>query len=115
MGNGSAANTSIIVFKITEKELHDFKKAYSKQGLKTTKPIFTLVMSGMIWFLHICGLQAAEATSDGGGLSPWLLLLIVKIPSCQGVFDKHEAPALGSVTLLLRSAHVHEMSLPAGL
>lgn len=48
MGNGSAANTSIIVFKITEKELHDFKKAYSKQGLKTTKPIFTLVMSGMI-------------------------------------------------------------------
>lgn len=66
MGNGSAANTSIIVFKIPEKELHDFKKAYSKQGLKTTKPIFTLVMSGMIWFLHICGLQAAEATSDGG-------------------------------------------------
>lgn len=48
MGNGSAANTSIIVFKITEKELHDFKKAYSKQGLKTTKSIFTLVMSGMI-------------------------------------------------------------------
>lgn len=24
-----------------------------------------------------------------GGLSLWLLLLIVKIPSCQGVFDKH--------------------------
>lgn len=89
MGNGSAANTSIIVFKITEKELHNFKKAYSKQGLKTTKPIFTLVMSGMIWFLHICGFSSSWGDIWWGGLSLWLLLLIVKIPSCQGVFDKH--------------------------
>lgn len=58
-------------------------------------------MSGMIWFLHICGFSSSwgdiwrDCPCD-------CFLLIVKIPSCQGVFDKHWRSASSRI-----SPHCH--------